>query len=247
MLLVVDGYLVLRGEFDDLEAKLIPLAAQGLSYGMHLALSATRWSELRPALKDLLGGRIELRLGEAAESEVDRRRAAAVPRPGHGLAADGAPAVVAAPRLSAGETDLPALVAAVADGWPGPGFAPVQLLPDRIDLGALPAAAPGVTGIPLGVDEERLGRVELDLSADPYLLGSATPSPARPAFLRQVARIVTAYTPGAGPDPAGRLPARAARRGPRPTWSATHQHADGDRGGGPSGRRDARLSRPGPR
>ena len=66
VLLVVDGYLVLRGEFDDLEARLLPLAAQGLSYGLHLALSATRWSELRPALKDLLGGRIELRLGEAA-------------------------------------------------------------------------------------------------------------------------------------------------------------------------------------
>ena len=100
LLLVVDGYLVLRGEFDDLEARLLPLAAQGLSYGLHLAVSANRWSELRPALKDLLGSRLELRLGEPAESEVDRRRAAAVPaRPGHGLAPDGAPMVLAAPWL----------------------------------------------------------------------------------------------------------------------------------------------------
>ena len=79
LLLVVDGYLTLRAEFDDLEARLLPLAAQGLAYGLHLAVSATRWSELRPALKDLLGARLELRLGEPAESEVDRRRAAAVP------------------------------------------------------------------------------------------------------------------------------------------------------------------------
>jgi DNA segregation ATPase FtsK/SpoIIIE, S-DNA-T family len=186
VLLVVDGYLVLRGEFDDLEARLLPLAAQGLSYGLHLALSATRWSELRPALKDLLGGRIELRLGEAAESEVDRRRAAAVPnRPGHGLAADGAPAVVAAPRLSTDATDLPALVSAIADGWPGPGFAAVRLLPEQID-----------TGIPLGVDEERLARVALDLATDPHLLCFADAESGKTALLRLIAHcIVTACSP----------------------------------------------------
>jgi S-DNA-T family DNA segregation ATPase FtsK/SpoIIIE len=192
VLLVVDGYLVLRGEFDDLEARLLPLAAQGLSYGLHLALSATRWTELRPALKDLLGGRIELRLGEAAESEVDRRRAATVPpRPGHGLAADGAPAVVAAPRTSTG--DLPALVAEVAGRRPGPGFAEVRLLPDRIDLDRLP---PGAPGIPLGVDEERLARVVLDPAADPHLLCFADAESGKTALLRLIAHgVTTAFPP----------------------------------------------------
>ncbi len=192
LLLVVDGYLVLRGEFDDLEPRVLQLAVQGLSYGLHLALSATRWSEVRPALKDLLGGRIELRLGEAAESEVDRRRAAIVPaRPGHGLAADGAPAVIAAPRLSG--TDLPALTAAIADGWPGPGLAAVQLLPERIDLVELP---PGAAGLPIGVDEERLGRVVLDLAADPHLLCFADAESGKTALLRLIAHgIVTAHPP----------------------------------------------------
>jgi S-DNA-T family DNA segregation ATPase FtsK/SpoIIIE len=192
VLLVVDGYLVLRGEFDDLEARLLPLAAQGLSYGLHLALSATRWSELRPALKDLVGGRIELRLGEPAESEVDRRRAAAVPaRPGHGLAADGAPAVVAAPRTST--ADLPGLVAEIGAARPGPGFAPVRLLPDRIDLDRLP---PGAAGIPLGVDEERLARVVLDPAADPHLLCFADAESGKTALLRLVAHgVVTAFPP----------------------------------------------------
>ena len=37
-------------------------AARGLSYGVHLMVTASRWSELRPALKDLLGTRFELRL-----------------------------------------------------------------------------------------------------------------------------------------------------------------------------------------
>jgi ESX secretion system protein EccC len=192
LLLVVDGYLVLRGEYDDLEARLLTLAAQGLSYGLHVAMSATRWSELRPALKDLLGGRIELRLGEAAESEVDRRRAAAVPaRPGHGLAIDGAPAVVAAPRLQAGASDPAELAAAIAGSWQGRAFPPVRLLPDRIDLDRLPAAAAEVTGIPLGVDEERLGRVEFDPAADPHLLCFADAESGKTALLRLLAHAIT--------------------------------------------------------
>jgi S-DNA-T family DNA segregation ATPase FtsK/SpoIIIE len=197
LLLVVDGYLTLRGEFDDLEGRLLPLAAQGLSYGLHIALSATRWSELRPAVKDLLGGRVELRLGEPSESEVDRRRAAAVPtRPGHGLAPDGAAAVVAAPRLTADALDAGALVASVAGEWTGPAMAPVRLLPDRIDLDALPQAGPGETGIPIGVDEERLALVTLDLAAEPHLLCFADAESGKTTLLRLVARgIVAGRTP----------------------------------------------------
>ncbi len=135
LLLVVDGYLTLRGDFDDLEARLLPVAAKGLSYGLHLAVSANRWSELRPALRDLLGQRIELRLGDPLESEVDRRLAAAVPaRPGHGLAADGSPMVLAAPRTGEPGSTPFGLAAAIAAAWPGPAFAPVRLLPERVDL-----------------------------------------------------------------------------------------------------------------
>lgn len=192
LLLVVDGYLTLRGEFDDLETRLLPLAAQGLSYGLHLAMSATRWSELRPAVKDLMGGRIELRLGEPSESEVERRRAAQVPtRPGHGLAADGAATVIAQPRLASGASDVAALVAAVAAAAPGPGVAPVRLLPDRIELAALPPAAPGEVGIPIGVDEERLARVSVDLAAEPHLVCFADAESGKTTLLRLVARSIT--------------------------------------------------------
>ena len=197
LLLVVDGYLTLRGEFDDLEARLLPLAAQGLSYGLHLAMSATRWSELRPAVKDLMGGRIELRLGEPSESEVDRRRAAEVPtRPGHGLSPDGAATVIAEPRLASGPSDAAALVAAVAAAAPGPGIPPVRLLPDRIELTALPPAAPGENGIPIGVDEERLARVSVDLAAEPHLVCFADAESGKTTLLRLVGRGITdRFTP----------------------------------------------------
>ena len=199
VLLVVDGYLVLRGEFDDLEARLLPLAAQGLSYGLHLVVSANRWSELRPALKDLLGSRVELRLGEPGESEVDRRRAAGVPaRPGHGLAPDRARMVLAAPWLSepgtsGGERGTGDLVAAVAAAWAGPPFAPVAVLPDLVHIDDIPvgdADACGAhgAGIPIGVDEEGLARVAVDLTADPHLVCFADAESGKTTLLRVLAR-----------------------------------------------------------
>jgi S-DNA-T family DNA segregation ATPase FtsK/SpoIIIE len=205
LLLVVDGYLVLRSEFDDLEARLLPLAAQGLSYGLHLAVSANRWAEVRPALKDLLGSRLELRLGEPAESEVDRRRAVGVPaRPGHGLAPDGAPSVLAAPWLSSGTAGRPAhdtagLVAAVAAAWPGRSVPPVALLPELVHVDELPPGDGAGSGIGIGVDEEGLARVELDLAADPHLLCFADAESGKTTLLRVLARALTRRY---GPDEA---------------------------------------------
>ncbi|MCX6463633.1 MAG: type VII secretion protein EccCb, partial [Pseudonocardiales bacterium] len=195
VLLVVDGYPTLRGEFEDLEQRLLQIAGQGLSLGVHLALSTGRWSDLRPALRDLCGSRLELRLGEPADSEIDRRRAAAVPaRAGHGLAPDGAAMVLAAPRLTEGDTA--GLVADVAAARPGPAFAPVRRLPDRLDHDRLPAPEPGSAGLPLGVDEERLALVQADLAAEPHLLCFADAESGKTALLRLVAHgVVARYRP----------------------------------------------------
>src|SRR5262249_3242856 len=85
--LVVDGWAGLRHEFEALEEAISALAAQGLWFGVHVMLSASRWAEIRPSLKDQIGTRIELRLGDPADSEIDRKRAQQVPheRPGRGL------------------------------------------------------------------------------------------------------------------------------------------------------------------
>jgi len=191
LLLVVDGYPALRAEFDELEAQLLPLAARGLAYGVHLALSTNRWTDLRPALKDLLGSRWELRLGEPSESEIDRKRARAVPsRPGHGLAPDHAAMVLAAPRTTT--CDTATLVAELAAARPGPGLAPVRLLPARIPAGQLP---PGSTGIVLGVDEQLLEPVELDLAAEPHLVCFADAESGKTNLLRLLARRITQRHP----------------------------------------------------
>jgi S-DNA-T family DNA segregation ATPase FtsK/SpoIIIE len=201
VLLVVDGHPTLRAEFEDLEQRLLQLAGRGLALGVHLALTTGRWSDLRPALRDLCGTRLELRLGEPGDSEVDRRRAAAVPaRPGHGLSPDGAPMVLAAPRL-ADAPDGPgggpaALVAAIAAAWPGPGFPAVRRLPDRLDHDRLPPAPPGTDGIPLGVDEERLELVAMDAAAEPHLLCFADAESGKTTLLRLLARgVVEGHRP----------------------------------------------------
>ena len=49
--LVVDGWASLRNEFGWLEESITDLAAQGLSFGLHVVLSASRWAEIRPSLK----------------------------------------------------------------------------------------------------------------------------------------------------------------------------------------------------
>ncbi|GAB3294912.1 type VII secretion protein EccCa [Parasphingorhabdus pacifica] len=85
--LVIDGWAAFRAEFEQLEQDVLNLAAQGLTFGIHVLVSANRWAEIRPALKDLLGTRMELRLGDSSESEIDRKVAVNVPagRPGRGL------------------------------------------------------------------------------------------------------------------------------------------------------------------
>ena len=53
--LVVDGWATLRGEYEDLEPLITDLATRGLSYGIHVVATASRWMDFRPAMRDLFG------------------------------------------------------------------------------------------------------------------------------------------------------------------------------------------------
>lgn len=157
--LVIDGWAALCREFDreaDVEARIIALAGRGLSYGVHVVLSASRWAEIRPALRDLIGTRIELRLGDPAESELDRRQAHRVPtdRPGRGLTADGLHMLVALPQ----EWE-PVRHTAYA-------VPPIPLPPAVVERADLVAAA-GSRPL-LGADDR--GPVTVDFVRQPHLL-----------------------------------------------------------------------------
>ncbi|UAL29514.1 type VII secretion protein EccCb [Nocardioides rotundus] len=190
--LVVDGWVTLREEHPDLEQQIHRLADRGLAYGVHLVAAAGRWSDFRSAVRDLFGTRLELRLGDPVDSEVDRRLAGRVPadRPGRGLLPGGLHYLTALPRvdgdprsetLAAGVADL---TARVARAWPDRTAPRLRLLPERVDREALPAAVPGERRLVLGVDEDDLAPVLLDPDRDPHLLVIGDGGSGRTATLR---------------------------------------------------------------
>src|ERR1700742_432951 len=105
--LIIDGWPSLIREFETVETSVAALAAEGLSYGVHVVLSASRWAEVRPALRDQIGTRIELRLGDPADSELDRRDATRVSagEAGRGLSHDGLHMVIALPTLDSEDSN----------------------------------------------------------------------------------------------------------------------------------------------
>ena len=176
--LVVDGWLTLRQDYEELEQAVTALAARGLGYGIHLVAATNKWSEFRPAVRDLFGTRLELRLGDPYESEIGRAAAGNVPAgaPGRGLTRDGLHFLAAMPRIDGQATaaGLPeairSLAARAAAAWPGSGAPPVRMLPDVLPAAGLPPPAATGTRVPFGIDENSLAPVFLDFAADPHFL-----------------------------------------------------------------------------
>ena len=193
---MVDGWSALRSDFEDIEMELRRLAARGLTFGLHLVVSATRWADFRAALRDVFGTRLELRLGDPLDSEVDRKVAQLVPtgRPGRGLTAGKLHFLGALPRIDArpGADDLgdgvEDLVQRVAAAWRGPAGPKLRLLPDQVRLEQVRALAEeqGLDRrlLVLGVDEKELAPVALDVDAEQHLLVFGDGQSGKSALLR---------------------------------------------------------------
>ena len=224
MFLVVDGWSTLRADFDDLEIELQQLATRGLTFGLHLVVGAARWADFRAAMRDLFGTRLELRLGDPMDSEIDRKVAALVPagRPGRGLVQGKLHFLTALPRIdgapdSEGLGDgVEDLVKRVAAAWTGPTGPKLRLLPERISLDEVRSLAPEAERrLLLGIDERDLaaGRARRRRRA--------APAGVRRRAVRQERRAARLRPRGdAHPHAEGgaargrRLPPLAARRGP---------------------------------
>ncbi|HEY5833937.1 type VII secretion protein EccCa [Streptomyces sp.] len=200
--LVVDGWSTVRQDYDRHVSTFNALAARGLNYGIHLIVTTARWVELSAAVRDQSGTHLELRMGDAMDSQVDIRRAATVPRiPGRGLTSDKLHYMTALPRIDgAGGADdladgIAALVAAVRESWPGPPAPPVRMLPTTLAAAELPDPE-GDFRVPIGVEEERLATVWHDFAEHPHLIVVGDTESGKTNLLRLVARAVTArYTP----------------------------------------------------
>ncbi|MBO0870895.1 MAG: type VII secretion protein EccCb, partial [Micromonosporaceae bacterium] len=190
--LVVDGWSTLRGEYDDLEPVLADLATRGLSYRIHIIASASRWMDFRPGTRDLFGSRLELRLGDPADTLVSRQAAGSVPErePGRGITADGLHFLAARPTIAGQDPAGQDLVQLIAHGWSGPKAAPVRLLPEVVPPADLD---PGEgLRIPIGLAESDLGTVHIDFTVEPHALLFGDGESGKSSFLRGLAAAVVA-------------------------------------------------------
>ncbi len=197
--LVIDGWSTVRAEFDDLEAVVLDIANRGLSYGIHLIVTSTRWSDLRSA-RDLFGSHVELRLGDPADSAIDRRRAANVPRdaPGRGLDQRGLHLLVALPQHDGRQSAD--LGRALAAAWLSDPVPPVRMLPallpyqSILDSSSMPIGSG--SALPIGIAEADLRPVLLDLGSDPHLIAFGDSECGKSSLLRGIAEsIMRRFTP----------------------------------------------------
>ncbi|MBA0124757.1 type VII secretion protein EccCa [Haloechinothrix sp. YIM 98757] len=199
--LVIDGWKALRDEFEELEPQITKLATQGLAFGVHVVIATNRWGDFRPAIKDMLGTRFELRLGDPGESDISRKNAANVPpnRPGRGMTHDELHFLAGLPRIDGSSDDetvgdgVADAVAKIKGAWRGRPAPSVRLLPDLVRYEDVLAndARRDSRLIPIGINEDELAPVYLDFDAEPHFIAFADGESGKTNLLRQIVRGVS--------------------------------------------------------
>ncbi|MFC7303507.1 type VII secretion protein EccCb [Streptomyces monticola] len=179
IVLLIDGFGALRDEFTDLEDDIVDLLKRGSGYGIHVVAGMLRWNDVRIATQAMFGTRLELRLNDPGDSAIDRKLSATLSadEPGRLLSDDKLFAQVALPRIDTGTTTgdlaeaLDDATASVRATWHGELAAPVRVLPTQLPTDKLPDLAAEPLRVPIGVDQEALAPVTLDLFGnDQHLL-----------------------------------------------------------------------------
>ncbi len=175
--LLVDGWQTLTQEFDDLFDTLAHIASHGLAARVHLLISTNRWSAVRPAVRDLVTGRFELRLGEAMDSLIDRKAQQRIPASaGRGLTARAEQMLIA----NTTTQDIAHVCVATQDQPPVPAL---NVLPTRIALHELDAGGPG---IPLARGGRNLRTLYWDPRSSRHLMAFGSQGCGKSTLLRTV-------------------------------------------------------------
>ncbi len=151
----------------------------GLTYGVHVIVTANQWIEVRPRLRSNIGTRLELRLNDPGDSDIDRKQAATIPHEAAGRGLDPSrllfqtawPVINRGASLSV-QQSLEALVQRIRSAWTGPIAPQVLVLPQKVTWKDLPAPEVcQLAGVPIGLEEFRRGPMYIDLiEADPHFL-----------------------------------------------------------------------------
>ncbi|OBI21795.1 type VII secretion protein EccCb [Mycobacterium sp. E2462] len=203
--LVIDGWPAFVSEFPDLETPVQELASQGLSFGVHTVITTPRWTELKSRVRDYLGTKIEFRLGDVNDTQIDRAtRDIPANRPGRAMSVEKHHLMIGVPRLDgvhSAENIVEAITAAVNHiAAQHDERAPrVRVLPERIHLYELDPNPPGPDAdyrtrwtIPMGLRETDLSVAHNQMYSTPHLLifGAAKSGKTRTAHA--IARAICA-------------------------------------------------------
>ncbi|MFF3572319.1 type VII secretion protein EccCb [Nocardia jiangxiensis] len=196
--LVVDGLDVVHQDHSALGGALSTLAATGARYGIHVVVTLPPWTQF--ALPDTIGTRIELRLGDPADSRLDRDAAGEVPpnRPGRGLAPDKRHLLVALPRLDA-DTAAHRLSEGVAatvrrirteyGARQAPRVLPLPRMIHRAEVQRAARAAGVVQDsahVVVGLGERELSPLAVDFAGHPHLMAFADTGFGKTTLLRNI-------------------------------------------------------------
>ena len=194
--LIVDGWSSVRGDYDDLEPLITDIATRGLSYGIHVVATASRWMDFRPAIRDLFGSKLELMLGDPTDSMVNRKAAMNVPKmPGRGITEKGLHLLTVRPELATvgDQTDL---VKLAASSWTGAAAPRVRLLPQSVPYTQLDLSRAGGLRLPIGISEADLQPVTVDFAAEPHFVLFGDAECGKSSFLRALATsVMTRFAP----------------------------------------------------
>ncbi|MDY6871438.1 MAG: type VII secretion protein EccCb [Actinomycetota bacterium] len=201
--LVIDGWPAFVAEFPDLEPVVQDLAGQGLAFGVHVIISTPRWTELKSRVRDYLGTKVEFRLGDVNETQIDRiTREIPANRPGRAISMEKHHLMMGVPRLDGQHRAanlVPAITSAVAQiAARHTVRAPqVRVLPERVYLDDLDPNPPGPDAdyrprwrIPLGVRESDLSVAYNEMQMTPHLLIFGAPRSGKTTIAHAVAQAI---------------------------------------------------------
>ncbi len=210
--LIVDNFGQMQTDLEasdgDIIADIGHLVANGLTYGVHVVLATNLWMEIRTRLRANMGSRLELRLNDPSDSEIDRKLAMTVPAsaPGRGLYPSKLVFQTALPIVkgTSEQSDLSVqqaleqLMERVGKSWHGPVAPPIRTLPAEVLWSDLPLPSPNEQpGVPIGLEEIRTSPFYLNMAgSDLHLLILGDRECGKTTLLRTwIQGLMQRYTP----------------------------------------------------
>ena len=189
--LVIDGWHHIgtsNAEFEDIAEKVTEIVADGASAHVHVIIATSRWTTMRPAIRDLIANRLELRLGEALDSLIDRKLQQKLPcAPGRGLTLTGENMLLA--RTS--NQDIAHICRVHAEAQPVPQL---KMLPAVLTPSALAAQGGVPTGeIAWGIGGRDLDTLTWNPSREPHLVAIGAQGCGKSTFLAQIMRGISDF------------------------------------------------------